>query len=82
MHRACESKDQTLKKIRTLHFSEIKVQQPYFQSGKEKPININILGRTLSGTNRNRPQDKRDPPLGQIAARLWDKPAVICLIPQ
>ena len=29
--------------------------------GQEKPININIFGRTVSGTNRNRPWDKWDP---------------------
>ena len=27
-------------------------------SGKRKPININILSRTVSGTNRNRPWEK------------------------
>ena len=31
-----------------------------FRSGKKKPININILGGTVLGTNRNRPWDKRD----------------------
>ena len=30
-------------------------------------ININILGGTVSGTNTNRPWDKRDPSPGQIA---------------
>ena len=29
---------------------------------RKKPININILGGTVSGTNRNRPWDKWDPP--------------------
>ena len=28
---------------------------------RRKPININILGGTVSGTNRNLPWDKRDP---------------------
>ena len=28
---------------------------------RKKPINTNILGGTVSGTNRNRPWDKRDP---------------------
>ena len=32
---------------------------------RKKPININIFGGTMSGTNRNRPWDKRDPSLGQ-----------------
>ena len=51
-------------------------------SGKKKPININILGGTVFGTNRNRPWDKRDPSPGQIGNRPWDKPAFFCLIPQ
>ena len=35
-----------------------------FSQKRKKPININILGGTVSGTNRNRPWDKRDPSLG------------------
>ena len=38
-------------------------------SGKQKPININILGGTVSGTNWNRS-------LGQLGTRPWVKPAV------
>ena len=38
------------------------------ESGKKKPININILGGTVSGTNRNRPWDKRDP----LPGTNWD----------
>ena len=44
--------------------------------GQEKPININLLGGTVLGTNRNRAWDKRDPSLGQSITRPWDKPAV------
>ena len=29
--------------------------------GQENPMNINMLGGTVSGTNRNRPWDKWDP---------------------
>ena len=43
--------------------------------GRKKPININILGGTVSGTNRNRPWDKWDRSPGQIGPRPWDKPA-------
>ena len=53
-----------------------------FHSDKEKPININILDATVSGTKRNRARDKRDPSPGQIGTRPWDKPASLCLIPQ
>ena len=49
---------------------------------RKKPININIFGRTVSGTNRNRPWDKWDPSPGQNGTRPWDKPAFLCLIPQ
>ena len=49
--------------------------------GQEK-INVNILGGTVSGTNRNRPWDKRDPFPGQTGTCPWDKPAFLCLIPQ
>ena len=42
------------------------------QNSGQKKININILGGTVSGTNRNRPWDKQDPFLGQIGARRWD----------
>ena len=52
-----------------------------FREGK-KTINTNIFGRTVSGTNRNRPWDKRDPSPGQNGTRPWDKPAFLCLIPQ
>ena len=50
--------------------------------GQEATININILGGTVSGTNRNRPWDKRDPSRGQIGNHAWDKPALLCLISQ
>ena len=46
-----------------------------------KPININILGWILFGTNRNHPWDKHDLFLGQTGTRPWDKAAVFCLIP-
>ena len=49
---------------------------------RKKPININIFGGTVSGTNRNRPWDKWDPSPGQNGTRPWDKPAFLCLIPQ
>ena len=49
---------------------------------EKKPININILGGTVSGTNRNRPGDKRDPSPGPTGTCPWDKPAFFCLIPQ
>ena len=49
---------------------------------RKKPININTLGGTVSGTNRNHPWDKRDPSPGQTGTRPWDKPAVLCLITQ
>ena len=39
-------------------------------SGKIKLIAINILGGTVSGTNRNLPRDKWDPFLGQT----WTRP--------
>ena len=44
-----------------------------------KIMNINILGGTVSGTNRGCPWDKRNPSLEQIGTRPWDKPAVFCL---
>ena len=37
---------------------------------KKKPININIFGGTVSGTNRNRPWDKWDP--SQVPGTKWD----------
>ena len=43
---------------------------------REKTININILGWTVSGTNRNCPWDKRGPSLGQIGIRPWENTAV------
>ena len=43
---------------------------------EQKPININILGGTLFGTNR--PWDKWGPSLGQTGTRSCDKPAVFC----
>ena len=47
--------------------------------GKEKKtISINIFGRTVSGTNRNRPWDKWDPSPEQNGTRPWDKPAFLC----
>ena len=45
-----------------------------FVSSKKKPININILDRTVSGTNRNRPWNKRDPSLGQVGTCPLHKP--------
>ena len=41
-------------------------------------MNVDILGGTVSGTNR--PWDKLGPSLAQIGTRPWDKPAVFCLI--
>ena len=50
---------------------------------RKKPININILGGTVSGTNRTPSLGQTGPPsLGQIGTRSWDKPAVFCLLPQ
>ena len=49
---------------------------------RKKPININIFGWMVSGTNRNRPWDKWDPSPGQNGTRPWDKPAFLCLITQ
>ena len=46
------------------------------------PININIFGGTVSGTNSNRPWDKWDPSPGQNGTRPWEKPAFLCWIPQ
>ena len=46
----------------------------YVTLGKKKPININIFGGTVSGTNRNGPWDKWDPSPGQNGTRPWDKP--------
>ena len=37
----------------------------HFSRARKKPVNINILGGTVSGTNRNRPWDKGDPFLAQ-----------------
>ena len=48
---------------------------PQNSGKKKKKININILGGTVSGTNRNRPWDKRDPSSRQIGTCPWDKPA-------
>ena len=48
---------------------------PHSKPSEKKPININIFGRTVSGTNRNRPWDKWDPSPGQNGTRPWDKPA-------
>ena len=39
---------------------------------RKKPININIFGGTVSGTNRNRPWDKWDPSLGQTGLSLFN----------
>ena len=39
-----------------------------FARARKKPININIFGGTVSGTNRNRPWDKWEPPPG----KKWD----------
>ena len=48
-------------------------------TGQKKPININILGGTVSGTNRNLPWDKQDPFLGQTGTHARDKLAVFFL---
>ena len=48
----------------TKHFSVNKNRE------RKKPININIFGRTVSGTNRNRPWDKWDPSSGQTSQFL------------
>ena len=48
---------------------------------RKNPINIKILGRTVSGTNGNLPWEKRDPSLGQTGTLSRDEPAVSCLIP-
>ena len=45
-------------------------------------VNINILGGTVSGTNRNHPWDKLGPSPGQIGTRPWDKPVFSSIIPQ
>ena len=37
---------------------------------RKKPINIDILGGTVSGTNRNRPWDKRDVSCDSAAIRI------------
>ena len=44
-----------------------------FLRARETPININTLGRTMSGTNQSRPRDKRDPFLEQnlICPLVW-----------
>ena len=55
---------------------------PLFTRERKKTININSFGRTVSGTNRNRPWDNWDPSPGQNGTRPWDKPAFLCLIPQ
>ena len=44
------------------------LSEPDFRARK-KPININIFGGTVSGTNRNRPWDKWDPSPGQNGTR-------------
>ena len=46
-------------------------------SNKKKPININIFGGTVFGTNGTRPSDKLEP----IHATNQD-PSLTCLIPQ
>ena len=49
-----------------------KSQTSFFQTstafcrGRKKPININIFGGTVSGTNRNRPWDKWTPPQDKL----------------
>ena len=53
--------------------AERSLHETFFDRARKKPININILGGTVSGTNANRPWDKRDPPPGQIGTRPWDK---------
>ena len=48
---------------------------------QKKTTNINILGGTVSVTNRNRAWDKRDLSVGQIATRPQDKPVAFRPIP-
>ena len=69
-------------KITTRYDEYWEILSPPLFGQEKKPININIFGGTVSGTNRNRPWDKWDPSPGQNGTRPWDKPAFLCLTPQ
>ena len=64
----------------TVNCIDLSVQYPILRA-RRKPININILGGTVFGTNRNRPWDKRDPSLGQTGTRPLDKPGPVPKVP-
>ena len=68
--------------LRSSKFLYIRRAPQIITRARKKPININVFGGTVSGTNRNRPWDKWDPSPGQNGTRPWDKPAFLCLSPQ
>ena len=57
-------------------------RQGFLSRARKKPININIFGGPVSGTNRNGPWDKWDPSRDKMGPVPGTNRPFLCLIPQ